>query len=171
MILAGTTLSYSVSTGRVAQAVTPADYGMLLGGTSGSMAMPFTSHLYMGMSGCRPDYGSEVAISYYLPAPGTNLPFTEPGNICLAYFELSVFSGALELNPDQLLAFSRPDFSVTVWPLGLSGRTSPDIVTLVPEPSVGVLLWSIAVACGSRRQRPNQANRARLETLGRGPLR
>ena len=162
MTLSGTTLSYSVSTGLVAMPITAADYGILLGGAGGSISMPFIWHLYTGMSGCHPSYGPERAITYNLPAPGTNLPFIELGNICQAYFELSVFSGALELNLDQLLAFSRPDFSVAVWPLGLSGRTSPEIITLVPEPSVGVLLGFIAVARGSRRQRPSLAHQSRL---------
>lgn len=161
--LSGTTLSYSISTRPVAQPVTPSDYGMLLGAAAGSITMPFTSHLYMGMSGCRPVYGSERAISYYLPASGTTIPieFIDP-SICDAYFEISVFFGTLELTLSQLLAFSSPDFSVVVLPLGLSGRTSPDIITIVPEPSTGVLLCSLAVAYGSRRRRSNMGEQDHL---------
>ncbi len=160
--LSGTTLTYTISTRPVGQPVTPADYGILLGSTAGSIVMPFSSHFFMGMSGCRPIYGSERAISYYHPESGSTIPveFIDPG-MCDAYFQMSVFFGTLELTSVQMTAFSRPDFSVAVVPLGLQGRTSPDIVTLVPEPSAGVLLYAIAVAYSSRRQRPTKGE-ARL---------
>ena len=165
MSLSGTTVTYSISTRPVAQPVLPVDYGLLLGATAGSIFLPFSSHYLMGMSGCRPVYGSERAVSFYSPESGTTVPFefVDPG-ICDAYFQMSVFFGSLELSPTQVLAFIIPDFSVTVLPLGLSGRTNPDIITIVPEPSSGILLFTVLAGFVGRRSRTPRANLTRMAT-------
>ena len=168
MSLAGSQLTFSVSTGPLFEFRSPSDFSILLRSVIGDISFPFDTHFYGGMSGCSPIYGSERAISYYVPTTYVPSPIDFiPPTICDAYWQTSELSGIVNLTPSQLALFSTPFFSVSVPGTGLIiGHTSLEVVTLVPEPTVGMLVGIFLTTLATRRHRNQGRTRALLATDG-----
>ena len=150
LTLSGNTLGYQISTNPLGASYDTSQAGLVLGLPSGDLALPVLTHRLGSFSGCGLAFAAYKPFSHltdwdiFLIGSGIYIP---PGN-CRSYFEFSTLLGSIELTPDQVALFSRPDFILSSSGLNLFGKTDPDVV---PEPAS--LLLAAAGGLLLRRRR------------------